>query len=199
MGEQGREPRPAAEQRGSSTQAGPDPSPDPDPDPPHRYRPFLVSPPSLRLRLLQCQISECSSLKHTYSDYFLGSYAKMDTTKTFTLPAHTHVRVQARVHFIDNWQGESVYLKVGDNLVWTQSHFWCDQVRAILFAHPHPAHPGRCVLLIPLKRAAVGEPVPATARRRPGRHGPYHQRVRKPELPGLHVHAAGRGDGALRR
>jgi hypothetical protein len=38
------------------------------------------------------------------------------------LPPHDQVRIQATVHFIDDWQGETAYMKLGDSYVWTDSH-----------------------------------------------------------------------------
>jgi len=38
------------------------------------------------------------------------------------LPPHSQVRVTATVHFIDDWQGETAYLKLADGYVWTESH-----------------------------------------------------------------------------
>jgi len=38
------------------------------------------------------------------------------------LMKHTQVRVQATGHFVDDWQGETAYFKVNDNVVWTDSH-----------------------------------------------------------------------------
>lgn len=38
------------------------------------------------------------------------------------------MRVQARVHFIDDWQGESVWLKLDGQTVWIKEHKWCNQL-----------------------------------------------------------------------
>lgn len=38
------------------------------------------------------------------------------------LPAHSHVRITATAHFVDDWQGETAFLKVNDHIVWTESH-----------------------------------------------------------------------------
>jgi len=38
------------------------------------------------------------------------------------LPKHNQVRIQATVHFIDDWQGETAYLKIDNHIVWTDSH-----------------------------------------------------------------------------
>lgn len=37
------------------------------------------------------------------------------------LPKHRFVRVVATVHFVDDWQGETAWLKVDNNYVWTES------------------------------------------------------------------------------
>jgi len=38
------------------------------------------------------------------------------------LPPHDQIRIQATVHFIDDWQGETAYMKLGEAYVWTDSH-----------------------------------------------------------------------------
>lgn len=38
------------------------------------------------------------------------------------LPDHDQIRLQATVHFVDDWQGESAYMKIDDHYVWTTSH-----------------------------------------------------------------------------
>ncbi len=59
-------------------------------------------------------------------DYFLvGSTCSSSgrLSKTFEdLPPHSHLKVRARVHFIDAWKGESVYLQTsGGSIVWMDS------------------------------------------------------------------------------
>jgi len=62
-------------------------------------------------------------------DNFLGGHCRFAATSAkrvyANLPPHTHVRVSARVHFLDKWMGESVVLMVNDNPVWSESHHWC--------------------------------------------------------------------------
>jgi len=41
---------------------------------------------------------------------------------------HKLLKVTARVHFLDRWQGEALWLKVDGSTVWTQSHTHCDRV-----------------------------------------------------------------------
>jgi hypothetical protein len=38
------------------------------------------------------------------------------------LPKHSQIRVVATAHFVDDWQGETAYLKINGNYVWTESH-----------------------------------------------------------------------------
>jgi len=57
---------------------------------------------------------------------------KIEVRKTVAqLPAHTQVRVVATVHFVDDWQGETAYLKLGDHYVWTDSHELRNSARAL--------------------------------------------------------------------
>lgn len=62
-------------------------------------------------------------------DKFLGGHCRFGAVtvrrKYVELPLHKRVRVSARVHFIDEWKGESLSLLVGDHPVWSQSHHWC--------------------------------------------------------------------------
>lgn len=56
-------------------------------------------------------------------DRFLGGHcnaAHGSIRKTFDkLPAHKQLRVTARYHFIDNWQGETAFLQLGNKYVWS--------------------------------------------------------------------------------
>merc|ERR1712176_191240 len=47
-----------------------------------------------------------------------------EVTKTFTGlgEAHTHLRLKANYHFMDSWEGETAYAKLGNKVVWTESH-----------------------------------------------------------------------------
>jgi len=64
------------------------------------------------------EISSCTGV-----DHFLGGHCKLgdgETSKRFDqLPAHSQVRVTARYHMIDNWQGETAFLKLGEHYVWS--------------------------------------------------------------------------------
>lgn len=44
-------------------------------------------------------------------------------TKTYkNLGSHQFIRIVATVHFVDDWQGETAYLKVNGQYVWTDAH-----------------------------------------------------------------------------
>lgn len=61
-------------------------------------------------------------------DHFLGGHCRFGATttkRTYSLPAHSRVKISARVHFIDKWEGESVSLLVHGQPVWSESHHWC--------------------------------------------------------------------------
>jgi hypothetical protein len=46
-----------------------------------------------------------------------------ESSRSFVkLPSHSMVRVTARFHFIDSWDGESAYAKIDDEVVWLDSH-----------------------------------------------------------------------------
>lgn len=43
-------------------------------------------------------------------------------TKTVTVPKNAQVRLEATVHYIDDWQGEVAYLKVDGQYMWAEGH-----------------------------------------------------------------------------
>jgi len=48
---------------------------------------------------------------------FLGGHCKLshqEVSKTYNLPEHKHLKITASVHMFDNWDGESIYMKVND-------------------------------------------------------------------------------------
>jgi len=67
--------------------------------------------------------SHCGEHSH---DAFLGGPCQLangPVRKLFVhLPPHEQVRITARYHFIDNWQGETAYAQIDEQYVWTQSH-----------------------------------------------------------------------------
>jgi hypothetical protein len=50
--------------------------------------------------------SKSKTISYTYSD----------------LPAHTQVRFEAVAHFVDDWQGETAYMKIDGEYIWTYSN-----------------------------------------------------------------------------
>jgi len=85
-------------------------------------------------------ISTCVKVTSPNADYFLGSYGNMEAVKTYLLPAHTRVRVKARLHFFDDWNGEIVYLKIGGNIVWSKAHKWCNKIITTMCAAGEGEH-----------------------------------------------------------
>jgi hypothetical protein len=65
----------------------------------------------------------------------LGGYCVFSagsTTKRFSdLPDHNYLRVKASFHFIDKWQGETGYLKLGN--AQTQHYVWAERFDHSLF------------------------------------------------------------------
>lgn len=64
-------------------------------------------------------------------DSFLGGHCRFGATTTrrtySNLPAHSKVKVTARVHYFDQWNGETVSMSLDDKPMWSQSHEWCPQ------------------------------------------------------------------------
>jgi hypothetical protein len=56
-------------------------------------------------------------------DHHLGGHCNEvngEVKKTFSgLGDHQYVRLQARYHFLDSWEGETAFAKIGDQIVWT--------------------------------------------------------------------------------
>lgn len=65
------------------------------------------------------------------SDFFLGGhcrFAATSTTRSYSnLPAHSKVKVTARIHYFDQWEGEAVAMSLDNTPVWSQSHHWCPE------------------------------------------------------------------------
>jgi len=51
-----------------------------------------------------------------------SSSKKSVATAYENIPAHTQLRIVATVHFIDDWQGETAFLKINDHYMWTMGH-----------------------------------------------------------------------------
>lgn len=47
-----------------------------------------------------------------------------EVSKTFSGlgTEHTHLRMRANFHFLDSWEGETAFAKLGDKVVWTEVH-----------------------------------------------------------------------------
>lgn len=66
--------------------------------------------------------SECAN--HP-KNRFLGGHCILSSdeiTKHYeNLPKHNTIKLNANIHLFDNWEGESVYLKIDDEMVWFKS------------------------------------------------------------------------------
>lgn len=64
-------------------------------------------------------------------DLFLGGHCRFGattTTRTYAnLPPHSKVKVTARVHYFDQWEGQNVNMVVDSQPVWSQDHHWCPE------------------------------------------------------------------------
>lgn len=80
-------------------------------------------------------ISTCGGIN------LLGGYGKLSKgfiSKQFdTLPTHSEIRVKANFHFIDKWDNQTAYMKIGRSnkeesyIVWTDSHIQIDTENTI--------------------------------------------------------------------
>ena len=52
------------------------------------------------------QVSTCAKFPHGDSDYFLGAFSNIRVMKSSTTVPR-EVRITARVHFLDMWEGKS--------------------------------------------------------------------------------------------
>lgn len=63
-------------------------------------------------------VSSCDGV-----DHHLGGHCNNvegELKKTFSgLPPHQFLRLQARYHFLDSWEGETAFAKIGSSIVWT--------------------------------------------------------------------------------
>jgi len=86
----------------------------------------IPSVPSAAAAAEPVAVSTCTATGPNALDRFLGGHcvlANGPVQKRFEhLPRHSQVRITGRVHFLDNWRGETAYLKVDQAIGWTQSH-----------------------------------------------------------------------------
>ena len=74
------------------------------------------------------KLNKCGS----NDNMFLGGHCNFggeNVMKIFAgLHEHTMIRITANVHFFDNWEGETMYMKFNNQTVWTEIYKWCDKV-----------------------------------------------------------------------
>jgi len=67
------------------------------------------------------QTSSCDGVDH----HLAGHCKEVDgeVKKTFDgLSEHKYIRIQARYHFLDSWEGEMAFAKIDDKMVWTDTN-----------------------------------------------------------------------------
>lgn len=73
----------------------------------------------------QSSVTHCPASK----DKFLGGFGQFSSHETemriHLLDDHHRVKVTARFHLIDKWEGESLIVKLNDKIIWTHSHTHC--------------------------------------------------------------------------
>lgn len=66
------------------------------------------------------------------TDYFLGGPCMLSEGRVNRyyrdIPPHRDIKITGRVHFFDQWNGETLSLKVDNNTVWSESYNWCPTV-----------------------------------------------------------------------
>ena len=74
------------------------------------------------------EVSTCARFPHANSDYFLGAFGNVRVRRVYNqLPAHDFVRVTGRVHLIDKWNGEFIFLDVDGKRKWSATHRFCSE------------------------------------------------------------------------
>lgn len=53
------------------------------------------------------------------SNNFISSSSDLAISKVMEIPSSNQIRLTANIHFIDNWSGESVQLRVNNQLMWS--------------------------------------------------------------------------------
>ena len=70
-------------------------------------------------------MNKTNSCRNQPYNRFLGGHCILSTdevSKTYEdLPEHKTLKITANIHFFDNWEGENVYLKIDDQIVWFKS------------------------------------------------------------------------------
>ncbi|CEM20971.1 unnamed protein product [Vitrella brassicaformis CCMP3155] len=84
---------------------------------------------------------DANAVTHCAGTSMLGGYgefAQKEVSKVFSgLPPHSHLRIKATFHFIDDWVGESGYMKAnigsegGMTFVWTERHTQAETVNGV--------------------------------------------------------------------
>ena len=64
--------------------------------------------------------------------YILGGYCHYSnniTERKYYIEAkHNYIRIKATFNFYDNWEGEGVFMKFNNEIIWYETHKWCDKI-----------------------------------------------------------------------
>ena len=75
--------------------------------------------------LMGWSMNKTSTCQHQPHNKFLGGHCVLSmnevSKKYEDLPEHKTIKINANFHFFDNWEGENVYFKVDDQIVWFKS------------------------------------------------------------------------------
>lgn len=74
--------------------------------------------------LIGWSMNVTSACNHQPRNRFLGGHCILssdEVSKSYQLPDHNTVRITANIHLFDKWEGENVYFKIDDQLVWFKS------------------------------------------------------------------------------
>jgi hypothetical protein len=70
----------------------------------------------------------------TVNDFSMFHDCSADTTALRkvigNLGEHSKMKVQLNFHFLDQWEGEQAYVKVGNRVIWARSYKWCENIFA---------------------------------------------------------------------
>lgn len=92
------------------------------------------------------ELSSCDN-ELVHPNTFLGGHCKLSSqeiSKTYSnLPPHQFLRVSAKFHMFDNWNGEFGYMKLNDQIMWLKNGVSPNKAGSLNLCgsdHPDPAY-----------------------------------------------------------
>lgn len=75
--------------------------------------------------LLGWSMNKTSTCQNQPHNRFLGGHCILSmnevSKKYENLPEHKTIKITANMHFFDKWEGENIYFKIDDEIVWFKS------------------------------------------------------------------------------